>query len=73
MEQLTDEALDLLFREARTYNAWLDRTISDDTLHQLYDAAKWGPTSANAGPLASSLFARRKLRRDFGKPCLQAT
>ena len=63
MEQLTDEALDLLFREARTYNVWLDRTISDDTLHQLYDAAKWGPTSANAGP-ARFIFIRSQKAKE---------
>ena len=63
MEQLTDEALDLLFREARTYNAWLDRTISDDTLHQLYDTAKWGPTSANAGP-ARFIFIRSQKAKE---------
>jgi 3-hydroxypropanoate dehydrogenase len=48
MEKLADGALDLIFREARSHNAWLNRTISDDTLHQLYDLAKWCPTSANA-------------------------
>jgi len=34
---LGDEALDQLFREARTLNAWLDRPVTDDTLRQLYD------------------------------------
>lgn len=47
---LNAEALDQLFREARTYNAWLDKAVSDDTLRQLYDLMKWGPTSANACP-----------------------
>ncbi len=28
MEKLNDEALDLLFREARAHNVWLDRTVS---------------------------------------------
>ena len=41
MEKLDDGASDLLFREARTHNAWLDRKISDETLRQLYDVAKW--------------------------------
>ena len=72
MDKLTDEALDLLFREARSHNAWLNREISNETLRQMYDLAKWGPTSANTVP-ALSLCARRKLRKDFGRPCLQAT
>jgi len=54
---LTDEALDRLFRKARTYNAWLDRPVSDEILRQLYDLMKWGPTSANSSP-ARIVFVR---------------
>ncbi len=32
---LNDEALDQLFRAARTHNAWLDKPVSDDTLRQV--------------------------------------
>jgi 3-hydroxypropanoate dehydrogenase len=56
---LSDDALDVLFREARTYTAWLDRPVSDETLRQLYDLMKWGPTSANGSP-ARILFLRTK-------------
>jgi 3-hydroxypropanoate dehydrogenase len=55
--QLTGEGLDLLFRNARTHSAWLDKPVSDDILHQLYDIMKWGPTSANCSP-ARILFLR---------------
>ena len=34
-KQLNDEGLDLLFRTARTHNAWLDTPVSDDLLRQL--------------------------------------
>ena len=44
------QALDILFRKARTHNSWLNKPVSDDTLHQLYDLMKWGPTSANSSP-----------------------
>ena len=54
---LDEEGMDLLFRAARTHNAWLDRPVSDETLRQLYDLMKWGPTSANASP-ARILFLR---------------
>ncbi|HEV7587441.1 MAG TPA: malonic semialdehyde reductase [Longimicrobium sp.] len=57
MEKLNDEALDVLFRKARTYNGWLDRPVSDDTLRELYDLVKWGPTAANACP-ARFMFLR---------------
>ena len=49
-ETLDQRARDLLFRNARTHNAWLDRPVSDDTLRELYDLMKWGPTSANSFP-----------------------
>jgi 3-hydroxypropanoate dehydrogenase len=55
--QLNEEGLDLLFRQARTHNAWLDKPVSDDILRQLYDVMKWGPTSANCSP-ARMLFLR---------------
>lgn len=48
--RLNDQALDLLFREARTHNGWQDRPVSSELLHQIYDLMKWGPTSANSSP-----------------------
>ena len=50
MNTISGEALDVLFREARSYNAWLPRTVPEETLRQLYDLLKWGPTSANSCP-----------------------
>ena len=51
---LSDETLDQLFREARTYavgpNPWHDRPVSDELLHRLWDLVKMGPTSANCEP-----------------------
>lgn len=49
--------LDLLFREARTHNKWTDRSVSDETLRELYDVVKFGPTSANSSP-ARFVFIR---------------
>jgi 3-hydroxypropanoate dehydrogenase len=45
------DALDLIFRNARTHSAWKQVLVSDDTLHQIYDLMKLGPTSANTTPL----------------------
>ncbi len=56
-QRLSEEGMDLLFREARTHNAWLNQSVSDETLRQLYDLMKWGPTSANCSP-ARILFLR---------------
>lgn len=48
---LTDQALDTIFRAARTANAWQDRPVSAELLHQIHDLMKFGPTSANSCPL----------------------
>lgn len=51
MAALDAAALDVIFRNARTHNGWLDRPVPDATLRELYDLMKWGPTSANCLPL----------------------
>jgi 3-hydroxypropanoate dehydrogenase len=48
-QALNDAALDQLFRTARTSNAFSGE-VSDQTLHQLYDLMKFGPTEANTTP-----------------------
>lgn len=55
--RLSDDGMNLLFREARTHSHWLDKPVSDDTLRELYDLMKWAPTSVNASP-ARILFLR---------------
>lgn len=50
-ELLSEAGLDQLFRSARTFNAWLPKEVSDEQLHQIYDLAKFGPTSANSSPM----------------------
>ena len=49
-ELLSDTALDQLFRQARTYNAFQDLPVSDELLRRVYELAKFGPTSANSSP-----------------------
>jgi len=55
--QLDDRSLDIIFRAARTHNEWLDKPVSDELLHQIYDLMKWAPTSANSSP-ARIVFVR---------------
>ncbi|HLK50806.1 MAG TPA: malonic semialdehyde reductase [Bryobacteraceae bacterium] len=57
MNPLSDDALDQLFRKARTYHGWRPEPVSDDQLRALYDLMKWGPTSANTCP-ARLVFLR---------------
>ena len=65
-QPLDDHALDQIFRNARTYSAWLDQPVTDEILRQVYDLLKWGPTSANASParfvLVRSREAKERLR-----------
>ena len=66
---LPDEALNQIFREARTHSAWLDKPVSDETLRQLYDLMKWGPTSANGSP-ARFVFLRTREAKERLRPAL---
>ena len=63
---LPDACLDTLFRDARTHNAFLDKPVPEALLRQVYDLAKWGPTSANSQParyvFLTSRHARERLR-----------
>ncbi|GAC1429503.1 MAG: malonic semialdehyde reductase [Thermoanaerobaculia bacterium] len=66
---LNQAALDELFREARTHNVWLDKPVTDETLRQLYDLAKWGPTSANSSP-ARFVFVRTAEGKERLRPAV---
>jgi 3-hydroxypropanoate dehydrogenase len=48
---LDDKALDLLFRNARTHNVWLDKPVTDAQLRTIYEIMKWGPTTQNSQPM----------------------
>ncbi len=47
---LTDDALDTLFRKARSHNGWLDQDVSENQINQIYALMKFGPTAANTCP-----------------------
>lgn len=66
---LDDDALDVLFRNARTHNHWRDAPVSDDLLRAVWDLAKWGPTSANCSP-ARIVFVRSHDAKEMLRPCL---
>lgn len=48
--KLDAQALDQIFRLARTRNAWTDRPVTEQQIRELYDLVKMGPTSANSCP-----------------------
>jgi 3-hydroxypropanoate dehydrogenase len=47
---LGDAALDQLFREARSYNGWLEKDVGEEQIRAIYDLMKMGATSANQQP-----------------------
>ena len=47
---LDDKALDQIFLEARTYNGYHDKPVTEAQLHGIWDLMKMGPTSANMLP-----------------------
>ncbi len=68
-EPLDDAALDQLFREARTHNAWHDREVTDEQLHALIGLTKMAPTSANCSP-ARFVFVKSPEAKERLKPHL---
>ena len=62
---LNETALDQLFRNARSYNGYLDTPVSQSQLEAIWDLMKFGPTSANCLPArviwCTSVSAKQKL------------
>lgn len=48
--KLSDDAIDLILRDARSHYAWSDQPIPDGLLEELYDITISGPTSMNTLP-----------------------
>lgn len=66
---ISSTALEQLFHSARTHTHWQERPVSDETLHQLYDLLKMGPTSANCSP-GRFVFVKSPEAKQRLKPCL---
>jgi 3-hydroxypropanoate dehydrogenase len=58
-----------LFTAARTHHAWQDRDVPDELLQEIYDLAKWGPTSANSSPMRI-VFVKSKSAKEKLMPAL---
>jgi 3-hydroxypropanoate dehydrogenase len=66
---ISDDALDQLFRSARSQNKWQNRPVSATLLHALYDLLRMAPTSANCSP-ARFVFVTTEAGRARLKPHL---
>jgi len=68
---VSDAALDLLLRQARSFNDFTSQPVTDDELLALYDLAKWGPTTANSQP-QRIVFVRSATAKERLKPALSS-
>jgi 3-hydroxypropanoate dehydrogenase len=66
---LSEQALDQLFREARTHNAWQAKPVDDAVLKQLIELVLLGPTSANTSP-ARFVFVKTPEGKERLRPAL---
>ena len=64
--RLTQETLDQLFTEARTFSAWQDKAVPSELIRELYELTKFAPTSVNGSParfiFVTSPEAKAKLK-----------
>lgn len=64
--KLSQEALATILTEARTHNGWLDKPVDAALLHEAWNIARMGPTSANCSPLrvvfVTSAAAKARLK-----------
>jgi len=63
------QSLAQLFTGARTHNAFVDRSVSDELLEKAIELAKMGPTSVNQSPLRV-LFLRSGEAKERLRPAL---
>ncbi len=68
-KSISEDALDVLFLEARTHTAWLDAPLAEGLLRQIWDLARMGPTSANCSP-ARIVFVASPEAKERLKPHL---
>ena len=76
-KMINDEAMDLIFREARTRNGWEQRKVTKTLMEAVYHLMKWGPTSANCSParfvFVASDDARERLKPHLGDGNVEKT
>jgi 3-hydroxypropanoate dehydrogenase len=66
---LSQEDMDLVFRNARSQNGWHAKPVSDVQLRELYELMKWAPTTMNTQP-GRILFLRSREAKERLKPAL---
>ena len=67
---LDQAALEQLFFDAHTHNAWQDKQVPEELLRRLYNTFRMGPTSANSCP-ARIVFVKSREAKEMLDPALQ--
>ena len=70
ISSLDDDALDLLFRAARSHNGWASRPVANELLQAVYEIARIGPTSANCCPARFLFLRSERSKKDLAATCL---
>lgn len=71
VSKLDDDGMDLLFQEAKTCYAWLDRKVPEEIIRRLVELTCLPPTSANSSP-ARFVFISTAEGKQRLKPCLSS-
>lgn len=68
----SNDLIDKIFLQARSLHQFLDKPVSDQTLKDIYEIAKWAPTGFNAQP-ARFLFVKSQEAKERLAPALTAS
>jgi nitroreductase len=69
VDVLDDDGLDLLFRQGRSHNGWLPRSVDQALLRQLWELVRYAPTAVNGMP-ARLVFVTSEEGKKRLEPCL---
>jgi len=69
-DPISDEAMNTIFRRARSYNGWVNKDVPEVLIRAVYDLTKWGPTTANGSPARFIFMAKGSEGKDRLKPFL---
>jgi len=76
-KKVSDECLDQLFLKARTHWVWRPEHVPLELLKELYNVARFGPTSANSSParfvFLTTLQAKERLRQALSPTNVEKT
>lgn len=74
---VNDDALEILFRKARTHRNWRPGQVTPQVLMAIYDLARWGPTTNNTSParfvFVVSPAAKERLKPHLSKGNVEQT